>query len=201
MQVTGHTPDTVTYRLRAGRRLPSFAPVHSIINPPITPTTLVTDTPSSNTSKKRTNSESQDSRKDPPSADQDSAKKSQIVKRSRGTEVSRTRANRWWKCFQKGGWKALRAQNRGPKRQAASARLSRKRKRSRSLPPTNPKTKNSPSSPRRGEPERSDWWGGETKILTPKENRLPPQNSDPPTLHPLPFTLHPPPSWHRAFAR
>ena len=45
------------------------------------------------------------------------------------------------------------------------------------------RTTGSPPRGRRRGPKRSDWWGGEAKILTPKEHRLPPQNSDPPTLH------------------
>ena len=33
-------------------------------------------------------------------------------------EVSRTRVNGWWKRFQEGGWEALRAQKRGPKKRS-----------------------------------------------------------------------------------
>ena len=69
------------------------------------------------------------------------------------------------------------------------------------FPRPTPKTKSSPSSLRRGGPKRSDWWGGESKIVTPTEDRLPPTTPThrPFTLYPSPFTFFP--SWHRAFAR
>ena len=49
-----------------------------------------------------------------------------------------------------------------------------------------------PSSLRRGGPERSDWWGGEAQIVTPKKLRLLPTT---PTHRPftLPLPLSPPP--------
>ena len=46
-----------------------------------------------------------------------------------------------------------------------------------------------PSSLRRGKPERSDWWGGEARIVITTEIRIPPDHPYP--RNSSPFTLHP----------